>query len=117
MALSNTEKQARYRERHLGVDGAKCASDHSQRHHQGATGAAYTVRRYTLTALIEDLVGSAGLPGAQALSGRRITRRQQCGYVITTKDGTQSGLLRGNHKPMRIIRSSNTLEVLSEPVM
>jgi hypothetical protein len=54
-------------------------------------------RGYTITALVEGLVEraegrvTARLPSrcAQGLSGRRITRRQQCGYIMTTKDGTQ----------------------------
>jgi predicted DNA-binding ribbon-helix-helix protein len=60
MALSNSEKQARYRERHLGVDGEKvrvglilnattrAKMDRLARH-----------KGYTITALVEELVESA----------------------------------------------------------
>jgi hypothetical protein len=60
MPLSNAQKQARYRERHLGVDGEKArvqlflsAAARAQldrpAHHKG----------YTVTALIEELAASA----------------------------------------------------------
>jgi hypothetical protein len=71
MALSNAEKQARYRERHLGVDGEKArlqlflsADTKAQldrlAHRKG----------YTVTALIEELAASAERRVIARLSGK-----------------------------------------------
>jgi hypothetical protein len=71
VALTNTEKQARYRERHLGVDGEKArvglilnASTRAQ------MGRLARYRGYTITALIEELVGSAERQVTARLSGK-----------------------------------------------
>jgi hypothetical protein len=73
MALSNSEKQARYRERHLGVDGEKARvglilnattrakMDRLARHNG-----------YTLTALIEELVESAERRVTSRLTGKAL---------------------------------------------
>jgi hypothetical protein len=75
MALTNTEKQARYRERHLGVDGEKARvglildasvrakMDRLARH-----------KGYTITALIEELVASAERRVTGQLSGKALRR-------------------------------------------
>jgi hypothetical protein len=75
MALSNTEKQARYRARHLGVDGEKARvgliidasirakMDRLARH-----------KGYTITALVEELVESAEQRVTGRLTGRALKR-------------------------------------------
>jgi hypothetical protein len=73
MALTNAEKQARYSERHLGVDGEKArvglildASTRAQMsrlaRHKG----------YTITALVEELVESAERRVTGQLSGKAL---------------------------------------------
>jgi hypothetical protein len=71
MALTNVEKQARYRARHLGVNGektrvgiilnatARAQMDRLARH-----------KGYTITALIEELVAGAERRITARLSGR-----------------------------------------------
>jgi predicted DNA-binding ribbon-helix-helix protein len=73
MALSNTEKQARYRARHLGVDGEKARvglildagirakMDRLARH-----------KSYTITALVEELVESAERRVTGRLTGKAL---------------------------------------------
>jgi len=73
MALTNAEKQARYRERHLGVDGeksrvqlflsatAKAQLDRLARH-----------KGYTVTALIEGLAASAERCTVAKPAGKRL---------------------------------------------
>jgi predicted DNA-binding ribbon-helix-helix protein len=71
MALSNTEKQARYRKRHLGVDGEKARVglilDASTRAQMGRLA---RHRGYTITALIEELVESAERRVTTRLTGK-----------------------------------------------
>jgi hypothetical protein len=73
MALTNIEKQARYRERHLGVDGGKArvglildATTRAQMsrlaRHKG----------YTITALVEELVASAERRVRGKLTGKAL---------------------------------------------
>jgi predicted DNA-binding ribbon-helix-helix protein len=73
MALSNSEKQARYRERHLGVDGEKArvglilnattrAKMNRLARHKGCT----------ITALVEELVESAERRTLAKLSGKAL---------------------------------------------
>jgi hypothetical protein len=71
MALTNAEKQARYRERHLGAEGEKArvqlflnASTRAQ------LGRLARHKDYTVTALIEELVASAERRVTAKLSGR-----------------------------------------------
>jgi predicted DNA-binding ribbon-helix-helix protein len=71
MALTNAEKQARYRERHLGVDGEKArvqlflsASTKAQLDRLARR------KDYTVTALIEELAASAERRVTAKLSGR-----------------------------------------------
>jgi predicted DNA-binding ribbon-helix-helix protein len=76
MALTNAEKQARYRERHLGVEGkkariqlflsatAKAQLDRLARH-----------RGYTITALIEELAASAERRAVARLTGKALSAR------------------------------------------
>jgi hypothetical protein len=73
MALSNSEKQSRYRERHLGVNGEKARigliisattrakMDRLARH-----------KGYTITALIEELVESAERRVTSRLTGKTL---------------------------------------------
>jgi hypothetical protein len=74
MALTNTEKQARYRERHLGVNGKKArvglildAGTRAQMsrlaRHKG----------YTITSLVEELVESAERRATTRLSGKALS--------------------------------------------
>jgi hypothetical protein len=74
MALTNTEKQARYRERHLGVNGKKArvglildAGTRAQMsrlaRHKG----------YTITSLVEELVESAEGRATTRLSGKALS--------------------------------------------
>jgi predicted DNA-binding ribbon-helix-helix protein len=73
MALSNSEKQARYRERHLGVDGEKARVglilDATIR-----TKMDRLARRkgYTITALVEELVESAEKRVTGRLTGKAL---------------------------------------------
>jgi predicted DNA-binding ribbon-helix-helix protein len=74
MALTNAEKQARYRERHLGIDGektrvqlflsveAKAQLERVARH-----------RGYTVTALVEELAARADQNIAHRLTGKALT--------------------------------------------
>jgi macrodomain Ter protein organizer (MatP/YcbG family) len=73
MALSNSEKQARYRERHLGVDAEKTRVGLIL----NATTRAKMDRlarrkRYTITALIEELVESAEKRVTARLTGKAL---------------------------------------------
>jgi hypothetical protein len=73
MALSNSEKQARYRERHLDVDGEKvrvglianattrAKMERLARH-----------RGYTITVLVEELVESAERRATRKLTGKAL---------------------------------------------
>ena len=59
--LTSAEKQDRYRERHLGVDDARARiGSFSMPTTRAQLERLARYRRYTLTALIEDLVASAG---------------------------------------------------------
>jgi hypothetical protein len=75
VTLTNAEKQARYRERHLGVDGEKVrvglilnattrAKMECLARHKG----------YTITALVEELIESAERRGSQQGSPARRLR-------------------------------------------
>jgi hypothetical protein len=73
MALTNTEKQARYRERHLGVNGEKArvglildAGTRAQMSRLARH------RGYTITALVEELVASAERRVTSKLSGKAL---------------------------------------------
>jgi len=73
MALSNIEKQARYRERHLGVEGEKARVGLIV----GATTKAKMIRLarhggYTITALIEELVDRAERRVTTRLTGKAL---------------------------------------------
>jgi hypothetical protein len=73
MAFTNSEKQARYRERHLGVDGGKARvglilnattrakMDRLARH-----------KGYTITALIEELIESGERRVTARLTGKAL---------------------------------------------
>jgi hypothetical protein len=73
MALTNTEKQARYRERHLGVDGEKVRVglilDAGTRVQLGRLA---RHKHCTITALVEDLVESAERRATARLSGKAL---------------------------------------------
>jgi hypothetical protein len=58
--LGNAEKEARYRERHLGVDDAKVRIGSFSTPPLGRNWSDLHVSRYTLTALIENLVAIGG---------------------------------------------------------
>jgi hypothetical protein len=73
VAFTNSEKQARYRERHLGVDGEKVrvglvlnattrAKMERLARHKG----------YTITALVEELIESAGRRVTTRLTGKAL---------------------------------------------
>jgi macrodomain Ter protein organizer (MatP/YcbG family) len=73
MVLTNTEKQARYRERHLGVNGDKVrvglilgAKTRAQ------MGRLARHRGYTLTTLVEELVESAERRVKGKLTGKAL---------------------------------------------
>ncbi len=73
MALTNAEKQARYRERHLGVDGGKSRVglilDATTRAKMDRL-ARY--KGYTITALVEELVESAERRVTGRLTGKAL---------------------------------------------
>jgi predicted DNA-binding ribbon-helix-helix protein len=75
MALSNSEKQARYRERHLGVDGEKVRVglilDATTRTKMDRLA---RQKGYTITALVEELVESAERRVTGKLTGRALKR-------------------------------------------
>jgi hypothetical protein len=75
MALSNTEKQARYRERHLGVDGEKARVglilNATTRAKMGRLA---RHKGYTITALVEELVDSAERRVTGKLTGSALKR-------------------------------------------
>jgi hypothetical protein len=73
MALSNIEKQARYRERHLGIDGEKARIGLIV----GATTKVKMIRLarhigYTITALIEELIDSTERRVTTRLTGKAL---------------------------------------------
>jgi hypothetical protein len=73
MALTNAEKQARYRARHLGVDGGKRRLTLFIDASTGAQLDRLAHRKsYSVTALIEELVASAERRVTAHLSGRAL---------------------------------------------
>jgi hypothetical protein len=73
VALTNVEKQARYRERHLGVNGEKArvglilnASTRAQ------MGRLARHKGYTITALVEELIESAERRVTGKLTGKAL---------------------------------------------
>jgi predicted DNA-binding ribbon-helix-helix protein len=75
MALSNTEKQARYRERHLGVDGDKARVGLILNATTRAKMDRLARRKgYTITALVEELVDSAERRVTGKLTGSALKR-------------------------------------------
>jgi macrodomain Ter protein organizer (MatP/YcbG family) len=75
MALSNTEKQARYRERHLGVDGEKARVGLILNATTRAKMDRLARRKgYTITALVEELVDSAERRVTGKLKGSALKR-------------------------------------------
>jgi macrodomain Ter protein organizer (MatP/YcbG family) len=73
MPLSNTEKQARYRERHLGVDGVKVRVGLILNVHTRAQLGRLARRLgYTITALVQELVESAERRVTGKLTGKAL---------------------------------------------
>jgi hypothetical protein len=87
VTLTNAEKQARYRERHPGVDAKKVRVGLSLNAGNGAKiGRLARHRGYTITALVEVLAGRAG-PLASECS--RLTGREIRPLMAKTEDGRQ----------------------------
>jgi hypothetical protein len=73
MALTNAEKQARYRERHLGVDGEKRRLTLFIDAGTGAQLDRLAHRKgYSVTAVVEELVASAERRVTAKLTGRAL---------------------------------------------
>jgi hypothetical protein len=73
MALTNAEKQARYRERHLGVDGGKRRLTLFIDANTGAQLDRLAHRKgYSVTAVVEELAASADRRVAGQLSGKAL---------------------------------------------
>jgi hypothetical protein len=73
MALTNAEKQARYRKRHLGVRGTKSRVQlFLSADTKAQLGRLARRKDYTITALIEELVASAERRIAARLSGKAL---------------------------------------------
>jgi hypothetical protein len=71
MALTNAQKQARYRERHLGVDGEKARVQFFlSANTKAQLGRLARRKDYTVTALVEELAESAERRVTARLSGR-----------------------------------------------
>jgi macrodomain Ter protein organizer (MatP/YcbG family) len=75
MALSNAEKQARYRKRHLGARGTKARGQFFlDANTRAQLGRLAHHKECTVTALIEELVASAERRVTAKLSGRALKR-------------------------------------------
>jgi hypothetical protein len=73
MALSNSEKQARYRQRHLGVDGEKKRIGLILNAGTRAKMGRLARRKgYTITALVEELVENAERRVTTRLTGKAL---------------------------------------------